>query len=62
MSEGAERAGDMVERYRDALLEIADGLCQHDEVEGARIKEIVAQYTDVTERRGAVRIPSLRAT
>lgn len=53
---GAERAADMVSRYREALLRIADLLCEADEVPGARIRDIVADYTDITERRGPVRI------
>ena len=46
----------MTSRYREALLRIADGLCERDELEGDQIKAIVAEYTDVTERRGPVRI------
>jgi hypothetical protein len=46
----------MVSTYRQALLEIADGLCVNDELEGRTIKEIVAKYADITERRGPVRI------
>ena len=57
MDEGADRAATMVSTYREALLRIADGLCENDELEGAQIKEIVAEYTDITERRGPVRIP-----
>jgi len=53
---GAERAADMVSRYREGLLRIADLLCEADEVPGERIREIVADYTDITERRGPVRI------
>ena len=56
LTEGAERAAWMVEHYRDALVAIADALCNHDEVEGERIREIVRSYTDITERRGPVRI------
>ena len=56
MAEGAERAELMVTRYRVALNEIADLLCEHDEVEGERIREVVARHTDITERRGPVRI------
>ena len=56
MAEGAKRAAWMVETYREALHQIADMLCEHDEVEGTRIRDIVARHTDVTERRGAVRI------
>jgi ATP-dependent Zn protease len=56
MAEGADRAGWMVSTYRDALLRIADGLCESDELEGEQIKAIVAEYTDVSERRGPVRI------
>lgn len=56
MVEGAERAALMVEKYREALYEIADALCENDEVEGDRIRAIVAGYTDISERRGPVRI------
>jgi ATP-dependent Zn protease len=56
MTEGAERAALMTSKYRDALLRIADGLCESDELEGDQIKAIVAEYADVTERRGPVRI------
>jgi len=56
MVEGAERADLLVNTYRTALHEIADILCEHDEVEGERIIEIVARHTDVSERRGPVRI------
>jgi len=56
MSEGAERAELMVTRYRVALHEIADLLCEHDEVEGQRIRDVVARHTDISERRGPVRI------
>jgi len=45
----------MVSTHREALLEIADGLCINDELEGQTIKEIVAKYADITERRGPVR-------
>ena len=55
-AEGSDRAALMVSKYRDALLRIADGLCESDELEGDQIKAIVAEYTDVTERRGPVRI------
>ena len=54
MTEGAERAALMVGRYRDALYEIADELIARDEVEGDRIRAIVARYTDISERRGPV--------
>ena len=44
-------------KYREALLRIADGLCESDELEGDQIKAIVAEYTDVTEApQGPVRI------
>ncbi|WP_420450511.1 AAA family ATPase [Ilumatobacter sp.] len=56
MTEAAERADLMVDRYRDALHEIADELIERDEVEGERIRAIVARYTDISERRGPVRI------
>ncbi len=56
LTEGAERAALMTSKYREALLRIADGLCESDELEGDQIKAIVAEYTDVTERRGPVRI------
>jgi cell division protease FtsH len=56
MAEGAQRAALMTSTYREALLRIADGLCESDELEGDQIKAIVAEYTDVTERRGPVRI------
>jgi hypothetical protein len=49
----------MTSTYRDALLRIADGLCESDELEGDQIKAIVAEYADVTERRGPVRIAPL---
>jgi hypothetical protein len=52
----------MVAKYREALLRIADGLCESDELEGEQIKSIVAEYTDITERRGPVRIKPVRAT
>lgn len=57
--DGAERAALMTTKYRDALLRIADGLCESDELEGHQIKAIVAEYTDITERRGPVRIAPL---
>jgi hypothetical protein len=41
-------------------LRIADGLCETDEMEGPAIKAIVAEYTDVSERRGPVRIAANR--
>ena len=56
LAEGADRAALMTSKYRDALLRIADGLCESDELEGDQIKAIVAEYADVTERRGPVRI------
>src|SRR6056297_751296 len=56
MAEGSDRAALMTSTYRDALLRIADGLCENDELEGDQIKAIVAEYADVTERRGPVRI------
>ena len=56
MVEGADRAALMTSKYRDALLRIADGLCESDELEGEQIKAIVAEYADVTERRGPIRI------
>jgi ATP-dependent Zn protease len=56
MVQGAERAATMTSKYREALLRIADGLCERDELEGEQIKSIVAEYTDITERRGPVRI------
>ncbi len=55
MSEGASRSEAMVANYRDALLEIADGLCENDEMSGETINAIVARYTDISERRGPVR-------
>jgi len=55
MTVGADRAAEMVSTHREALLEIADGLCINDELEGQTIKEIVAKYADITERRGPVR-------
>ncbi|HSM67711.1 MAG TPA: hypothetical protein VK860_15505, partial [Ilumatobacteraceae bacterium] len=62
LTEGSERAALMTSKYREALLRIADGLCENDELEGHQIKAIVADYTDVTERRGPVRIAPLPAT
>ncbi len=59
MAEGAQRADLMVSKYRTALLEIADLLCANDEVPGDDIVAVVAKYTDVTERRGPVRIKSV---
>ncbi len=56
LAEGADRAALMTSKYRDALLRIADGLCESDELEGDQIKAIVAEYADVSERRGPVRI------
>jgi ATP-dependent Zn protease len=56
LAEGADRAAQMVSTHRDALLRIADGLCERDELKGSAIKAIVADYTDITERRGPVRI------
>jgi cell division protease FtsH len=56
LTEGSERADMMVSKYRDALLDIADGLCESDELEGNQIRTIVASYTDISERRGPVRI------
>lgn len=61
MVEGADRAASMVSTYRDALLEIADGLCAHDELEGSTIKAIVEKYADVSERRGPVRKSPVRS-
>ncbi|MEM1333112.1 MAG: AAA family ATPase, partial [Actinomycetota bacterium] len=58
MAEGEQRAASMIDAYRDALLRIADLLCENDEVDGERIIEVVAEYTDVSERRGPVRIKS----
>lgn len=55
MAEGAARADLMVLSYREALLHIADGLCENDELKGDAIKEIVERYADVSERRGPVR-------
>jgi hypothetical protein len=52
----------MTSTYREALLRIADGLCESDELEGAQIKAIVAEYTDITERRGPVRIAPIPTT
>jgi len=57
MTNGSERAATMVSTYREALLRIADGLCESDELAGEQICAIVAEYTDITERRGPVRIP-----
>ena len=62
MAEGSERAALMTSKYREALLRIADGLCESDELEGDQIKAIVAEYTDVTERRGPVRIAPVRTS
>ncbi len=56
MVEGAARADLLVLKYRTALHEIADLLCAHDEVAGDQIVAIVAAHTDVSERRGPVRI------
>jgi hypothetical protein len=50
--EGANRAAEMASTYRQALLEIADGLSLDDELAGRTIKEIVAKYGNITERRG----------
>jgi len=61
MVEASDRAALMVREHRDALLGIADGLCSSDELEGDAIREIVARYADITERRGPVRIISNRA-
>jgi len=56
MSEGAARAAWMVSHYRQALYDIADGLCETDELDGDTIKAIVRTYADITERRGPIRI------
>jgi ATP-dependent Zn protease len=60
VAEGADRAAQMVDRYRTALHEIADQLCANDEIDGDQVKAIVARYTDITERRGPVRIAAKR--
>ena len=62
MAEGADRAALMTSKYREALLRIADGLCESDELEGDQIKAIVAEYTDVTKHHGPVRIAPDRHT
>jgi ATP-dependent Zn protease len=62
LAEGADRAAVMTSKYREALLRIADGLCESDELAGDQIKAIVADYTDITERRGPVRIAPVRTT
>lgn len=62
LAEGADRAAAMTSKYREALLRIADALCESDELEGAQIKAIVAEYTDITERRGPVRIAPIPTT
>jgi ATP-dependent Zn protease len=62
LAEGADRAALMTSKYREALLRIADGLCESDELAGDQIKAIVADYTDITERRGPVRIAPVRTT
>ncbi len=56
MAEGAERAAWMVSTYRQALYDIADGLCESDELDGDAVKAIVQSYTDITERRGPIRM------
>jgi cell division protease FtsH len=56
MAEGADRAAWMVSTYREALYGIADGLCACDELDGDAVRAIVESYTDITERRGPVRI------
>jgi cell division protease FtsH len=56
MAEGADRAAWMVSNYRQALYDIADGLCASDELDGHAIRAIVESYADITERRGPVRI------
>ena len=56
MTEGAERAAWMVSQYKQALYDIADGLCENDELDGETIKAIVRSYADITERRGPIRI------
>ena len=53
--EGADRAAWMVSTYRQALYEIADGLCASDELDGDTVKSIMEKYTDITERRGPIR-------
>jgi ATP-dependent Zn protease len=58
--EAADRAAQMVSNHRGALYEIADGLCANDELNGDDVRAIVAQYTDITERRGPVRIAENR--
>jgi len=55
MREGADRAAWMVSTYRQALYEIADGLCASDELDGDTVKSIMEKYTDITERRGPIR-------
>ncbi len=55
MAEGAARATAMVRDHRAALLEIADGLCEFDELEGDEINRIVEGYANISERRGPVR-------
>ncbi len=61
MVEGAERAAWMVSNYQQALYDIADGLCENDELDGEAIKAIVRSYTDITERRGPIRITPVPA-
>ena len=56
VAEAADKAAMMTSKYREALLRIADALCESDEIEGDAVKAIVAEYTDITERRGPVRI------
>ena len=55
MREGADRAAWMVSTYRQALYDIADGLCASDELDGDTVKSIMEKYTDITERRGPIR-------
>jgi hypothetical protein len=51
----------MVANYRQALYDIADGLCESDELDGDTIKAIVQSYADITERRGPIRITPVNA-
>lgn len=60
MTEGADRAAEMVKDHRTALNEIADRLCADDEIPGDRIRAIVACHVDISERRGPVRIKARR--
>ena len=49
-----EKAWNLLQRHRDCLDRVAEELCEVETITGDRLREIIAEYTEVPEKLAVV--------